>query len=223
MKKITTIVNFILDESGSMEAIRSSVISGFNEYVGSLKKQKNKVLFTLTKFDSTGIRIPYVAVSVKDVEPLSNATFRPGETTPLYDAVVNTIKRVKEEAKMKDGKVAVLVAIMTDGLENASKEHTQQTLTALIQELTGLGNWTFVFLGANQDSWATAQRWGIPKGNIVDWQADAGGTMAVFSMMASSTASFSDQVQAKGSAGLPIRSANFFNNSVEKGDDLNDK
>lgn len=39
MKKLPTIVNFILDKSGSMDSVRESTISGYNEYIQTLKDQ----------------------------------------------------------------------------------------------------------------------------------------------------------------------------------------
>jgi hypothetical protein len=39
-KKLETLVNFILDKSGSMGAVKTATISGFNEYLKTLKNQK---------------------------------------------------------------------------------------------------------------------------------------------------------------------------------------
>lgn len=193
-KKVTktkekTILNFILDESGSMSSIKSSVISGFNEYVQGLRK--GNFSFTLTKFDSMGIRIPYVAKDIKDVEDLTEETYLPGQMTPLYDAVCRTIKEV--EKKVKDQ--PVLIAIMTDGQENDSQEFTQKDLSEMIKRLQKKGNWTFVFMGANQDSWATARQWGISRGNTMDWQATHQGTQSAFHAMAASTVNYSNVME----------------------------
>lgn len=50
-----------------------------------------------------------------------------------------------------DGKV--LAVILTDGLENASKEVNHQQVAQMIREREADG-WTFLYLGANQDTWA---------------------------------------------------------------------
>ena len=203
-------VTFLLDESGSMESIKNDVIEGFNEYIHSLKKQKNSTFkFTLTKFDSNGITTPYVGVDIRKVEKLTDNTYHPGAMTPLYDAVVEAVEKVVDEVKDNQ---PVLVAILTDGFENASKEHNEQCLTDLIKRLQAKGNWTFVFLGANQDSWATAQRLGIFKGNVMDWQATPQGTSQVLSAMAMSTGNFAANVN----TGTSLKSTNFFDKGGAK-------
>ena len=207
-KNITTVVNFILDESGSMASIKNDVIEGFNKYIAELKKQKGNIVFTLTKFDTEGIRTPYENKAIKKVEKLTDKSYQPNAGTPLYDACVTTIERAIETK----GDKAFLVAIMTDGYENSSKEHNEECLADLIKKLQTKGNWTFVFLGANQDSWATAQRLGISKGNVMDWQATPQGTNQVFSAMAMNTASFSDNVN----TGESLGSSNFFNKGGNK-------
>lgn len=113
-----TLINFILDESGSMQDIKESTISGFNEYVGSLKRQKKqKYLFTLTKFDSTGIRIPYIARDIKKVPKLNSDTYQPGQNTPLYDIVTTIANMVygyngSDPKKPKYKKLGVKAAVM---------------------------------------------------------------------------------------------------------------
>lgn len=184
----TTVINFILDESGSMSSITESVISGFNEYIDNLKKQ-GKFKFTLTKFDSTGIRTPYIATALSNVKPLDHSTYQPGQNTPLYDAVCETIIEVEKEVA---DNTPVLVVIMTDGQENASKEYTQVQLNEMIKRLQAKGNWTFVFLGANQDSWLIAEQFGIKKGNIMNWQATEVGTKNVFRGVAMASAAYSE-------------------------------
>lgn len=208
-----TLVNFILDESGSMSSITDSVISGFNEYVDSLKKAGN-YKFTLTKFDSTGLRTPYIAIDVKDVKPLDNTSYQPGALTPLYDAVCETILEVEKDV---DKDQSALVAIMTDGQENASKEYTQSQLQEMIKRLEKEGNWTFVFLGANQDSWAVAQQIGIPRGNVSNWQATPLGTQSAFMTMSTSTAAFNMSSGGGGSTTdfFSASSPNIINNAAK--------
>ena len=62
----------------------------------------------------------------------------------------------------------VIVVILTDGMENASRKWTARQVFDLITEAEDSG-WQFVFLGANQDSWSVAQNMGIRKGAVVDW------------------------------------------------------
>lgn len=162
-----TLVSFLLDETGSMQVCKSSTISGFNEYVGGLRKEK-KIWFTLTKFNSQQTTVICDAIRIKDVPELCAETYTPNYTTPLYDAIANTIKRADESVGRMKKKPAIMIVIMTDGLENASREYTQQNVFDLIKDKEEEG-WQFVYLGANQDAWAVGQSIGISKWNAATY------------------------------------------------------
>jgi Mg-chelatase subunit ChlD len=90
--------------------------------------------------------------------------------TALYDAVGRSITKTRRylERRGDDRPSDVIVVILTDGMENASHKWTSRQVFDLITEAEDTG-WQFVFLGANQDSWAVAQNMGIRKGAVVDW------------------------------------------------------
>ena len=55
----------------------------------------------------------------------------------------------------------VMVAIFTDGFENASREFSLDQINSLIREKREGHGWEFLFLAANQDAIASAGRMGI--------------------------------------------------------------
>lgn len=182
MAKNKTIVNFILDKSGSMGTVKDATISGFNEYIDTLKKdKKNRYEFTLTLFD-TNVTKPVKAEPIDKVPKLNKETYNPDGWTALYDAVCKTIKDVR----VSKGDKAIAV-IMTDGAENSSKEYTIQTMTKLIKEREKKGNWTFIYLGANQDAYAVGQNFGMAVGNITNFNATARGMGATMVTLANNT------------------------------------
>lgn len=205
--KLPTIISFILDRSGSMENIRDSVISGFNEYIGGLKADKltKEALFSLTTFDNVSIDTPYVLTPIKMVKKLSKETFVPRGGTPLYDAAVNTIEKLAEVAGKKQ---PVIVAIMTDGEENSSREHDASCMKDLIETLKAKGNWTFVFMGANQDSWSNARNLGFDQGSVMDFAFNDLGTKSMMRSFACATSNLVASVEASG--GEQLASASFF-------------
>ncbi|MEE9200214.1 MAG: hypothetical protein V3V45_02095 [Candidatus Brocadiales bacterium] len=175
----TTLVTLVLDRTGSMDSCREQVISGFNEYIETLKKTKDaEFLFTLILFDKYGdehlaLDIPYKAAPLNDVKPLTLETYVPRGLTPLYDAIGYGIQTT-EQTKGYDKTVFV---IMTDGEENSSKEFSREQIFKKIEEKKGLGNWTFAFLGAGQDAYANSAKIGISAGNTLQYQtADTEGT-----------------------------------------------
>ena len=183
-KKLQPVVTVILDKSGSMQGVCQATIDGFNEYVRGLKGDMPDAMLGLTLFNH-GVE-PHEAEQVKNVEPLTPLTYRPSGSTSLYDAVCSTLTSLKDKVA-KDQKS--LVVIITDGEENTSTKYTEKHLANLVKELEARGNWTFVFLGANQDAFATASSWGVHKGNTANFNASGAGLGATWQAMSVSTGS----------------------------------
>lgn len=159
-----TYVCFILDETGSMQVCKKETISGFNEYIQTLKNAVGvQYLLGLTKFNSTKVEIVYSPKPLPAVEELTEETYQPDHLTPLLDAVGKTINGMEQVLESEQEDYQVLCVIMTDGEENASKEFTRNAILSLINEKKATGKWEFVFLGANQDAWAAASSMGISR------------------------------------------------------------
>lgn len=165
-----TLINFVLDETGSMSSVKPETIKGFNEYVDGLQEQGNDVSMTLTLFNTSKVEVRFVNKPIKDVPHLDNETYQPNNGTPLYDAIGKTIAKMEHESKNKSQ--AILVVVMTDGEENSSIEYKQQDILKLINEKTKDG-WTFAYLGADPDTWDASQRIGIAQGNVAMYAAAA--------------------------------------------------
>ncbi len=214
MAKPTTVVNFILDMSGSMESVRRQTISGVNEYIDQLKTKGGNIRFTLTLFDTVMEKL-YSNTPIKDVEHLTEKEYAPRGFTALYDAAVETIEEAATKVKGQK-KTSSLVVIMTDGEENSSQKHDDKCLKDLIKKLESDGGWTFTFMGANQDAWATAQSFGISRGNTMSWDSTAVGTKNAMRGLADATVMYASAMADLGGGGSMKA---FFNQ--KKGDDLN--
>ena len=185
MAKKKTFINFVLDETGSMSSCLDATISGFNEYVGELRKNGKGVRFTLTKFNSNKVETVYEQVKLKDVPDLDYVSYKPAAMTPLYDAIAQAIRST--ERAVKGEKQSVLCVIMTDGHENSSREFTQDALFKLIKQKETDG-WTFAYLGANQDAWAVGQAIGFQQGNVMNY--DTAETKKAFRTAANASTSY---------------------------------
>lgn len=150
-------VSLILDESGSMQSCKRAAIAGFNQYVKSLQDEPAPTWFTLTLFNARRTEVRYRGVPVATVQELDVETYRPQDTTPLYDAIGHTLAAARKEAPAGCKKLCV---ILTDGLENSSKEFTRQQIYALIKACEQEG-WRFVYLGADHDVWAAGEDLGV--------------------------------------------------------------
>lgn len=179
-------VNFILDRSGSMSSCAEGTISGFNEYLKTLKAdKKTDYTFSLTLFDDF-IEKPIVAKNIKKVADLTNGTFVPRGSTALYDAVCKTIKDFKTTGK-------TITVIMTDGGENSSKEFTQVHMREMIKKLEATKKHTFVYLGANQDAYAVAHSFGFAAQNTSNFNATGGGGAGAMRTLGVNTVAYSAQ------------------------------
>lgn len=150
------VFNLILfDESGSMESIRKPAIESLNETLQSIQRAQSvhqeyqKHFVTLVCFNAEGIKTIYDVVPVEEISMVGNDDYQPNNCTPLYDAMGSCISKLRCRLNSSENN-QVLVTIITDGYENASKEYDKKMIRHLVQELQNTG-WVFVYIGANQD------------------------------------------------------------------------
>lgn len=144
----------ILDESGSMQAIKVATIQGFNEVVQTIKGFENQFpeqehFVSLVTFNGLGIKSKLFAKKVKNLQEIDANIYHPDASTPLYDAVGFGVNKLRQKLGSKTD-YNVLVTILTDGEENASREYSGAAISRLISELKN-DNWTFTYIGANHD------------------------------------------------------------------------
>src|SRR5262249_33726049 len=116
------------------------------------------------------------------VPRLELADFKPRGSTALVDAVCTTIGRIKARvlAVPEAYRPKVMLVIMTDGLENASREFTSAQLREMVAEAQSVHGWEVLYLGANQDAFAEAGKYGVAKtGNVFRFDATDAGTQGV--------------------------------------------
>lgn len=69
----------------------------------------------------------------------------------------------------------IIFAIITDGLENASREYSRDRVRFMIESQKEKYGWEFLFLGANMDAVAEASTFGISADRSVTFQNDSQG------------------------------------------------
>jgi len=175
----------IIDRSGSMEAIADDAIGGFNTFLQQQKKVPGEANLTFIQFD-TEYEVLHENKPLKDVPQLDNSTFEPRGCTALLDAVGKTIdntgKRLSDipEANRPD---KVIVAILTDGQENSSKTYTLSEVNDMITKQQNIYSWEFIFLAANQDAFAEAEKLGICKQNAFNFESTSKGLQNAYKNM----------------------------------------
>jgi hypothetical protein len=146
-----THIYFLLDRSGSMQSIKSDTEGGFAAFVEEQRRAPGGCRVTLAQFDHE-YDVVYSGVPASDVPPLS---LQPRGRTALLDAMGRLVTDAGAElaALPEDGRPGtVIVAVMTDGLENASSEWTHQAIRSLVEQQTSGYSWQFMYMGADQDA-----------------------------------------------------------------------
>ena len=180
MQSDLTEIAYVLDRSGSMQSLASDAIGGFNAFLHSQKQVEGRANFTLVLFDHEYL-VVHKNVDIRNVPDLDERTYVPRGNTALLDAVGRTIDDLGahlaslSEAQRPD---KVIVAIFTDGLENASRVYTTERLAASIQHQQEKYNWEFLFLAANQDAIASAAKLAIPASQAMNFAASPQGVRA---------------------------------------------
>jgi hypothetical protein len=108
---------------------------------------------------------------VESIQPLSHHTYRPNGTTPLLDAIGKSIYGIKNRfgKELQNDEISIVLVIITDGHENASRLYSYHDVAYLIKQLDETGKWTFSFLGADFDAIHTSQMLNIRRENVMNF------------------------------------------------------
>jgi hypothetical protein len=151
----------ILDKSGSMSSISQAAISGFNETVAGIRsaqvryQDSQEHFVSLYVFCQCDKHYIYENVPVGEVKALTSKEYRPCCGTPLYDAMGFSLNKLLNQIQ-SDTNATVAVTVITDGLENASREYDGKAIKALVDKLKDEEGWNFAYIGTNQDVEAVA-------------------------------------------------------------------
>ena len=198
----------ILDRSGSMADLVDDSIGGFNTFLAAQKELPGEALFTLVLFDHEYLMLSE-RIPIKKAEELSKATYVPRGRTALLDAIGKTIKFITEKRKttgevvknrmsvievdsnLKEEKhPTAVIAILTDGLENASKNYKKEDIKKLIEEKENQEGWKFVFLSADMAAISEAQSFGVASQNTMSFAANSQGVQKSYGIMGQMVASY---------------------------------
>ena len=178
MRQGLTEMVFILDRSGSMSGLESDTIGGYNAMLAKQQQEPGEAVITTVLFDDH-YELLHDRINLRGVTPITDREYFVRGNTALLDAVGKTISKIgnaqKHTAEAERAE-HVVVVITTDGLENASCEFSESKVRRMIEHQKSKYGWEFIFLGANIDAVATAERYGIGKDRAANYHADGPGT-----------------------------------------------
>lgn len=194
MKEAKTHITIILDRTGSMEAIRSDTIGGFNSFLKQQQQEPGEVTMTLVQFDAQN---PYEIIHdcrpIREVPELNAKTYVPRAATPLFDTMGRGINHLQETLdRMPEGDLPekVVLVVITDGQENSSREFNKNQVTAMIKEKQEKAGWKFVFLSADLSAMEDAMTSGFAAASSLLFDKNAAGVGSVWNSISKSICGF---------------------------------
>lgn len=187
MKNNLTEMVFILDRSGSMCGLEGDTIGGFNSMIDNQKKQEGEALVTTVLFDNE-YELLHDRVKLSEIKKMTDKEYYVRGCTALLDAVGRTISHIsmiRKYIREEDIPQNTIIAITTDGMENASHEYNYEQIKKMIEEKKKDG-WEFLFIGANIDAAEEASRIGISRDRAANYISDSVGTGAVYNALSES-------------------------------------
>lgn len=192
------------DHSGSMRSIAPAAARDYNSLIDSIKTESQAVnqetIVSVVKCGTTRAAVVKREITnspVTSLKPIERRDYdTDGQATPLFDSVGELIDMLENVPDANDPNVAFVVMAITDGGENSSVRWKNK-LAAKIQELQRTDKWTFIFRVPRGYGSELSRNFGIPEGNILEWdQTDRGVEVA-----AKATASAMTQFYQARSAG----------------------
>lgn len=187
---LTEIV-YIMDRSGSMHHLTMDVVGGFNAFVEEQKRVEGEAVITTVLFN-TEIESVHNHTNLSNVTPMKIEDFQTRGMTALMDAVGSTIDAVGKRLSMtpEDSRPSkVLFVIMTDGMENASREYNVTRVKKMIEHQQTKYGWEFIFVGAGIDAYEVGNTIGIKRENTMNTRATTDGMSAMYCAMSAATTS----------------------------------
>ena len=156
----------LLDRTGSMSDIWDEALNSVNTYAssfgeadeGEIEGEDIETRLTLAIFDyqeTMQFDVLRENVIAEDWSDVTNDEANPRGMTPLFDAIGRIVSLAEADAPEK-----AVIVIMTDGLENSSRELTKTGAKAALDRAEAKG-WQVVFLGAEFARFDDAEAVGI--------------------------------------------------------------
>ena len=202
-------VHFLLDRSGSMGAIASDVIGGFNDFLREQQARPGTCRLTLVQFDSQDpFEVLTEAQSIREVPALDARHYHPRGATPLFDALGGLLDLAERRTRGRDeipwwsSSPTASRTPVPSGRYRGSRSGSKHC-----GAMAGPSS----FLGANQDAYQSGGSLGINSGSTSGWFATSDGSARAFASVSRSLGSY----RAKDALGRSAQRRAFFEGRKE--------
>jgi len=177
-------VVLVLDKSGSMDGIHSDVLAATNAFIAEQQRQQEEANFVDARFSmlqfSDTLQWVRQESPLRHVAPLTLADYSLGGSTALLDAVGTALHRYRHH---RNG----VLAIVTDGEENASARFDLDAIKRLLACFQAQGGWAVTYVSASVEGFRAGEAMGVSRGSNI--AADYGGLSGALAGQFSSVAS----------------------------------
>lgn len=182
MKTDYTHIGILIDRSGSMYSIKDDMEGNLAEFLNKQKELPGICTVSIAQFDQQFEMLQ----TFVDIHELEKIRISPRGMTALYDALGKFIKRtghylnsiIEENRPSK-----VLIIVITDGQENASRDYTASEIKKMIELQESTYSWDFVYLGTNQDALLEGEKFGNQRSKSLTYEANTQGINLAFDVL----------------------------------------
>lgn len=198
-----TYVGVGLDASASMRSLTATAIQDFNVVVDSIRTsatvEQIDTIISAVKFGvgTVGTVEKFIEnSSINALRPITSADYKAnGSSTPLFAGVNMLIDMLSAVPDANSPDVNFIVWVTTDGEENSSRGNSSPSVvSARMAKLQATGRWTFVFRLPKGCAASFSRKYGLPAGNMTEWETTAAGLTGT---QAATTTGFQNFFKAK--------------------------
>jgi len=171
-KPLINRIALLIDASGSMQGLRYDAINVLNSQIDTIRNEAYKLnqqtFISIGKF-STGFEWICKDIESRMIHPIKANDYEPNGGTALIDAVDTALIELDHQASHNTEDISFLLITITDGQENSSRISNAANIAKKIRDKQGTDRWSFVFSVPRGDSHYIQSFFGVPAGNITEW------------------------------------------------------
>tara|TARA_B110001452_G_C15187836_1_gene412548 strand:+ start:301 stop:942 length:642 start_codon:yes stop_codon:yes gene_type:complete len=173
----------LIDRSGSMRGKEDDTIGGINSTFEVLKKDKpdNTTIKVSIKLFDHEEQLLIRSLPLDQVINITRSQYVVRGQTALLDAIGTTLAYFMEKKLVdSDAYDSCLIYIVTDGLENSSKQYSNKKIKLMIANADENYNIKIIYLAANQDAILEAANYGIDSSRALNYSENSENVNAAY-------------------------------------------